>query len=95
MAGGTTFHFVTGGVDEALKRAIEASGDGTIAVAGGATTVNQFLRAGLIDELRLHIAPVTVGAGARLFDGVPPLNLERISSRAASLVTHVTYTIKR
>ncbi|SNY72047.1 dihydrofolate reductase family protein [Paractinoplanes atraurantiacus] len=95
MEGGTTFHFVTGGVEQALKRAVEAAGDGTIAIAGGATTVNQFLAAGLIDELRLHIAPVTVGAGDRLFDGVPPLALERILSREASLVTHVTYKIKR
>ena len=94
MQGGTTFHFITGGVEEAHKRAIEATGNGTIAIAGGAATVNQFLAAGLIDELRLHIAPVTIGAGERLFDGVPPLHLEQLSTRAASLVTHQTYKIK-
>ena len=60
-------------------------------VIGGATTINQFLAAGLIDELRLHIVPMTLGAGTRLFDGVPALRLEQIKSRAASLVTHVTY----
>ncbi|MCO8269053.1 dihydrofolate reductase family protein [Actinoplanes sp. TRM 88003] len=91
MQGGTTFHFVTGGVEEALKRAVETTSDGTIAIAGGATTINQFLAAGLIDELRLHIAPVTVGAGPRLFDGVAPQTLRQVSSRSASLVTHITY----
>ncbi|MFF5077030.1 dihydrofolate reductase family protein [Actinoplanes sp. NPDC000266] len=91
MEGGTTFHFVTGGAEEAYKRAVEVTGDGTISIAGGATTVNQFLRAGLIDELRLHIAPVTVGAGDRLFAGVPPLHFKQVSARAASLVTHITY----
>jgi hypothetical protein len=54
---------------------------------------NQYLTAGLLGELRLHIAPFTLGAGTRVFDGVPPLKLEQISSRAASVVTHVTYRI--
>lgn len=95
MDGGTTFHFVTGGVKEAFDRAKQAAGTATISVAGGANTVNQFLSAGLIDELRLHIAPVTLGAGERLFDGVPPLRLEQVSARAASLVSHVTYRLPR
>ncbi|GIE33678.1 DNA-binding protein [Actinoplanes italicus] len=95
MAGGTTFHFVTGGIHEALDQARKATGDGRIAIAGGAATVNQFLAAGLIDELNLQISPVTVGSGQRLFDGVPPLNLEQIGSRSASLVTHVRYRIVR
>jgi dihydrofolate reductase len=95
MAGGTTFHFVTGGIHEALDQARKATGDGRIAIAGGAATVNQFLAAGLIDELTLQISPVTVGSGQRLFDGVPPLQLEQISSRAASLVTHIRYRIVR
>src|SRR5256885_418404 len=57
----------------------------------GATTINQYLAAGLIDELRLHIVPLILGAGTRLFDGVPPLNVEQIESRAGRAVTHVTY----
>jgi dihydrofolate reductase len=95
MAGGTTFHFVTGGIHEALKRAAEAAGDGEVAIAGGAATVNQFLAAGLVDELTLHVTPVTLGAGQRLFDGVPPLTLEQVSSRAASLATHIRYRVVR
>ncbi|MFI5493958.1 dihydrofolate reductase family protein [Actinoplanes sp. NPDC051859] len=95
MAGGTTFSFVTGGIQEAFDRARESSGDGRISVAGGAATINQFLTAGLIDELRLHIAPLTLGAGERVFDGVPALRLEQMSSRSASLVTHVTYRVLR
>jgi dihydrofolate reductase len=90
---GTTFHFVTGGLDEAFGRAAEVAGDGRIAVSGGASTINQALTAGLIDELRLHIAPFTLGAGERIFDGVPPLKLEQIAGRSASLVTHVTYKV--
>ena len=95
MRGGTTFVFVTGGVREAFDRAREATGDGRVSIAGGASTVNQYLTEGLIDELRLHIAPLTLGAGERLFDGVPPLTLEQVSARPASLVTHITYRVVR
>jgi dihydrofolate reductase len=94
MDGGTTYHFVTGGIESALKQAREAAGDGDVSIHGGATTINQYLAAGLIDELRLHIVPLTLGAGTRLFDGVPPLNLEQVESRAASSVTHVTYRVR-
>ena len=95
MQGGTTFHFVTDGVVSALRQAREVAGDRDISVAGGASTVNQFLAAGLLDELRLHISPVTLGAGERLFDGVPPLRLEQVSARQTSTVTHVTYRVGR
>ncbi|MFI8219286.1 dihydrofolate reductase family protein [Streptomyces sp. NPDC085932] len=93
MDGGTTFHFVTDGIAAALARAREAAGDGEVCVLGGATTVNQYLAAGLVDELRLHLVPYTLGAGTRLFDGVPPLDLEQVRSRAAAQVTHVTYRV--
>ena len=93
MDGGTTFHFVTDGIEAALERAREAAGDGDISVHGGATTVNQYLAAGHIDEMRLHIAPFTLGAGTRLFDGVPPLNLEQVESRAARSVTHLVHRV--
>ncbi|MDX3844194.1 dihydrofolate reductase family protein [Streptomyces europaeiscabiei] len=93
MDGGTTFHFVTDGIESALAQARAAAGDGDVAVQGGATTVNQYLAAGLIDELRLHIVPLTLGTGTRLFEGVPPLELEQVTSRPAHRVTHVTYRV--
>ncbi|NEN05825.1 dihydrofolate reductase [Diaminobutyricibacter tongyongensis] len=91
MEGGTTFHFVTDGIHAALERARAEAEGRNISVAGGARTVNQFLAAGLIDELRLHVTPAILGAGERIFDGVPPQRLERVSVRVASLVTHITY----
>jgi dihydrofolate reductase len=93
MIGGTTFYFVTEGIESALNQAREAAGDGDVSIQGGASTINEYLAAGLIDELRLHIVPLTLGAGTRLFDGVPPLNLEQVASRATRSVTHVTYRV--
>lgn len=93
MAGGTTFHFVTEGPAAALALAREAAGDATIAIAGGASTVDQFLAAGLIDELRLHVAPIVLGGGARLFAESGPVALEPVSARATPLVTHLTYRV--
>ncbi|MFC6016789.1 dihydrofolate reductase family protein [Plantactinospora solaniradicis] len=95
MKGGTTFTFVTDGIESALDQARKAAGERDVAIAGGAATVNQYLAAGLIDELRTHVAPLTLGAGERLFDGVPPLDLELLAARAASLVTHISYRVVR
>jgi dihydrofolate reductase len=92
MKGGTTFHFVTGGITEALDRARAAAGEKDVLIAGGAATVNQYLAAGLIDELNLHIAPVVLGQGERLFEGVGRLELTPVASRHTDLVTHVRYT---
>lgn len=91
MEGGTTFHFITDGIERALELARDAAGEQDISIAGGPRTVNQFLAAGLLDELRLHITPCIIGAGERVFEGVPPQRLERVSVRATSLVTHITY----
>jgi dihydrofolate reductase len=90
MQGGTTFHFVTRGPEEALRLATEAAGEGSISIAGGASTINQFLRAGYIDELRLHVAPIVLGSGEALFRDLKGLSFEVASSRSTSLVTHVT-----
>jgi dihydrofolate reductase len=95
MQGGTTFHFVTGGIGEALERARAAACDQDVAIAGGAATVNRFLAAGLIDELRLHIAPVLLGRGERLFAGVERAELVQLGARHSKLVTHVRYAIPR
>jgi dihydrofolate reductase len=70
MKGGTTFHFVTGGIHEALDRARQAAGDRDIRIGGGAATIRQFLEARLIDELHLAVRPVLLGRGERLFDGL-------------------------
>jgi dihydrofolate reductase len=93
MAGGTTFTFVTDGIASALAQARAAAGDADVAIAGGAETANQYLAAGLVDELRLHVAPVVLGAGERLFDGVSDLTLEPLEVRDAGLVTHLRYRV--
>ena len=93
MEGGTTFYFITDGIESALKKAKEAAGDRNVKVMGGANTVNKYLAAGLLDELWLHIAPVTVGAGSRLFEEVQGLNLEPIEISGTSLITHIRYKV--
>jgi dihydrofolate reductase len=70
MEGNTTFHFVTGGIHEALERAHEAADGKDVQISGGASTIQQFLRAGLIDEMHVAVAPVVLGGGERLFEGV-------------------------
>jgi dihydrofolate reductase len=91
MQGGTTFHFVTDGVDAAVARAREAAGAKDVRVGGGVDTIQQFLRRQLVDELHLAIAPVVLGSGERLFDGVdlPALGYRCIEHVASPLATHV------
>ena len=95
MEGGTTFHFVTDGIESAMEQARDAAGDRDISIAGGASTLNQYLAAGLLDELRLHVTPCILGAGERVLDGVPAQQLELVSVRPASRVTHLTYRAAR
>ena len=90
----TTFTFVTDGIESALAQARAAAGDGDVSIHGGATTINQYLAAGLVDELALHVVPLVLGGGARLFEGVGfDLRLEQIRSVAAPGVTHLRYRV--
>jgi len=93
MLGGTTFTFVTDGVASALAQAREAAAGGDVGIAGGADTVRQYLAAGLIDVLRLHVAPVILGAGERLLEGVGELTLEPMEVSGTRLATHLGYRI--
>lgn len=70
MDGGTTFYFVTGGIEEAMERAKAAAGEADIKIGGGVSTVRQYLRAGLIDEMHLAISPVILGRGEAMFQGI-------------------------
>jgi dihydrofolate reductase len=92
----TTFTFVTDGIQSALAQAHAAAGDRDVFIGGGANTINQFLAAGLLDELALHVAPLILGGGSRLFEGVPSeLKLEPIRIVEAPGVAHLTYRVKR
>jgi dihydrofolate reductase len=93
MAGGTTFHFVTDGIEAALERARAAAGDRDVSIGGGASTVQQYLRAGLVDEMQLHVSSVLLGAGERLFDdlGGGPHGFECVELVSSARVTHYTY----
>lgn len=95
MQGGTTFNFVTDGIESALRQARTAAGDKDIAIAGGAQAVQQYLRAGLLDELYLHIVPVVLGSGERLLENVGDPRLEPINVIASPAVTHVKYRVAR
>ena len=95
MEGGTTFHFVTDGIESALEQAREAAGGKDIMLWGGANVAQQYLAAGLLDELELHVVPVLLGDGARLFDnlGDADVRLEQVRAVEAPGVTHLKYRI--
>jgi len=90
MEGGTTFHFVTGGIRDALQRARAAAGGMDVRVGGGSNTIQQYLRESLIDELHIAISPVLLGGGERLFDGVDlrALGYECVEFVASEKATH-------
>lgn len=93
--GGTTYTFVTDGIESALEQAREAAGGKDVALAGGANIAQQYLQAGLIDEMELHVVPVLLGAGARLFDNLEgaKIGLECTRVVEAPGVTHLTYRV--
>jgi dihydrofolate reductase len=93
MQGGTTFHFVTDGFAVALERAMAAAGNREVLIAGGASTVRQALAAGVIEEISLDVAPILLGAGERLFDGVTDPGLEPVEVTQSPLATHIRYRV--
>jgi dihydrofolate reductase len=93
MEGGTTFHFVTDGIESALDQAQAAAGDKGVSLGGGASVAQQYLAAGLLDEMVISVRPMFLGAGARLFDnlGDAAPKLEQVEAVAAPGVTHIRY----
>jgi dihydrofolate reductase len=93
--GGTTFTFVTDGIESALTQARSAAGEKDVALAGGANVTQQYLQAGLLDELHVHVAPILLGGGVSLFGELgtdaPPLKLTRVLE--SPLVTHLSYDV--
>jgi dihydrofolate reductase len=95
MEGGTSFHFVTDGVQSALGQAREAAGGLDVSLAGGAATINQYLAAGLVDELEISLVPLILGSGERLFEGLEDatLKLDPLRVVDAPGVTHLKYRV--
>lgn len=95
MQGGTTFHFVSDGIKSALARAQEAAQEKDVALAGGASVANQYLAAGLVDEIDISVAPLILGSGERLFTGVDgaKLALTQLRTVDAPGVTHIKYRV--
>jgi dihydrofolate reductase len=95
--GGTTFTFVTDGVESAVEQAKAAAGDKDVGIGGGASVAQQCLRAGLLDELQIHVAPLLLGGGVRLFDdlGSEQIELEPTRVIESPGVTHLRYRVVR
>ena len=95
--GNTTFNFVSDGVESAISQARASAGTKDVVVGGGANIAQQLLRAGLLDEMNIHLIPILLGAGIRLFDnmGALPIELERITTIETSGVTHLKFSVLR
>jgi len=93
MQGGTTFHFVTDGFAAALDRAKEAAGDREVLIAGGASTIRQAFAAQALSQITLDVAPVLLGQGERLFDGVADPGLTPVEVQASRYATHIRYRV--
>ena len=95
MEGGTTFHFVTDGIESALARARAAAGDGDVQIAGGADVIQQYLKAGVVDEFQVTVAPMFLGGGVRLFNdlGNDEIQLEVVRAVESPLATHLKYRV--
>jgi dihydrofolate reductase len=95
MRGGTEFRFVTDGIESALGQAREAAGDREVSIAGGGSAVQQYLAAGLLDTLQVHLVPIVLGSGTRLFEAVGDPRLEPVTVVAGPTVTHIRYRLHR
>jgi dihydrofolate reductase len=95
-AGGTTFTFVNDGVESALEQAKAAAGDKDVSIAGGASVIQQYVKAGLLDEIQIHVTPILLGRGIRLLDGLPTdVAFEPTRAIDSPKVTHLRYRIVR
>jgi dihydrofolate reductase len=94
MEGGTTFFFLSEGIEAAVEQAHAAAGERDVAVAGGADVIQQALEAGLLDELQVHVAPTLLGGGTRLFGEGRPVRLEATRVLSSPRATHVRYAVR-
>ena len=95
MQGGTTYTFVTDGIEAALKLARAAAGDKNVGIWGGANIIRQYLKAGLLDEMQIHLIPILLGDGIRLFEGLAPqgIELRRTGSTETPAATHFWFEV--
>jgi dihydrofolate reductase len=97
MQGGTTYTFVTDGIDAALQRARAAAGDRNVGIWGGANIMRQYLKAGLLDEMQIHLVPILLGGGVRLFEGLDPEGIELRMTRSIETprAAHLRFEVVR
>ena len=97
MQGGTTYHFVTDGIEAALERAQAAAGEKDVGIWGGANVMRQYLKAGLLDELQVHLVPILLGQGVRLFEDLDRerIELKRIRTIESPAATHLRFQVLR
>ena len=93
--GGTTFYFINDGIESALRKARAVAGERDIRIAGGANVIQQYLRAGLVDEFSLAISPVMFGGGARLFEDIGRVGVELVETIASPRTTHARYAVNK
>ena len=96
MKGGTTYTFVTDGIEAALELARAAAGDKNVGIWGGANIIRQYLKAGLLDEMQIHLIPILLGDGIRLFEGLDPegIQLRKTSAIDTPRATHFRYQVR-
>ncbi len=92
--GGTTFTFVTDGVESAMRQARDAAGDKDVSVAGGGRAIQQVMEAGMLDEIQIHLVPILLGGGVRLFENARPRELERVRVIDSPGVTHMKFRVR-